>query len=133
MPSVKNIWTEPQPYIIRDAPLVADSGVYQADILVSGMLCGSLCAGNVRRSLERVPGVEGIRYFPEEDRFLVTYRARAQQTDALRMAVLRAVWFRPLRALLARLRPLRRSQSGAEEEAERRHYPCGDLGGARWV
>jgi len=133
MPTIKNIWTDPQPYIIRDAPLASDSGVYQADILVSGMLCGSLCASHVRRSLKRVPGVEGVRYFPEEDRFLVTYRARAQQTDALRAAVLRAVWFRPLRTWLARLRPLRRSHAEIGEGAKQGPYPDSDWGGARWV
>ncbi len=133
MPSLKNIWIEPQPYIIRGAPLVSDSNMYQADILVGGMLCGSLCAHNVRRSLERVPGVENVRYFPEEDRFLVTYRAHAQQTDALRIAVLRAVWLRPLRALLARLRPPHRFRVETGEEAKRWHYLDNDLEGGRWV
>ena len=73
-----------------------------ATLRIEGLLC-SACAANVRRRLERAPGVRSAQVDLERGQARVTYDPGRTTPEALAAAVEGAVVLRPLRRLLAAL------------------------------
>lgn len=90
---------EPKATVVEKGGAGAES---TATLRIEGLLC-SACAINVRRRLERVPGVRSAEVDLERGEARVAYDAARAKPEALAAAVEGAVVLRPLRRLLARL------------------------------
>lgn len=91
-------FTEPKVRVVD----ISDAGrVSIATLQIDGLLC-SACAANVRKRLERTPGVHSATVDLETARATVAFEPGNATTDDLVRAVESAVILRPLRRLLAR-------------------------------
>jgi len=103
VPSLKNIWRNPDAELVSDTPLDTP-GVRQAEVRIRGLLC-YLCSVRVGLFFEALPFVKDISFHPQDDRFVVTYEGSECRFEELRKAVNNAVIGRKARVWLESVGP----------------------------
>ena len=118
MPRLLNFLIDPHVIRRRDVALSDDAGsaglqpapTREMDIHVAGLACTGICVRRTQQGLETLPGVQDVRFKPDEDTFTVRYHGDVLEHDRVEKAVRQQVVAKPVRKLLDWIgRPCRRA------------------------
>ena len=118
MPRLLNLFIDPHVIRRRDEALSDKSGsaglqpapTREMDIHVAGLACTGICVRRTQQGLETLPGVQDVRFKPDEDTFTVRYHGDVLEHDRVEKAVRQQVVAKPVRKLLDWIgRPCRRA------------------------